>query len=144
MLTNFQLIEICNNLHIPLQGVFMKDNLPSYCEIGNYIINLQSSKDGNGTHWTVLLVRVEGMFFMDSFGAAPSVEIVSFCKKRKGHLGFNNQIIQDLKSSNCGWYCIALLHFMKGKKLYKPINSFINQFDENTKKNDDILLRYFM
>ena len=145
MLTNFDLEKICEKSHIQLNGVYMKDQLPKTVQNGNYIINLQSSNGGKnkGTHWTALIIHDQNAFFYDSFGAAPSKEIRQFIKKRKGcHLGFNNWIIQDIHSESCGWYCLALLKNIqhnKNKDLYQAANDFLNEYVNDTKRNDQIL-----
>ena len=118
MLTNFDLENIFDYYEIPLLGVVMKDDLPKKVIDGSLIINLQSSVDeygneGNGTHWTALVVKGSQSFFFDSFGAYPSIEIVNYCKRRKGlHLVMNNAMIQNIHSENCGYYCISLLLYL--------------------------------
>jgi hypothetical protein len=143
MLTNYDLEDICDSYNIKLNDICMKDDLPARLTDGNYIINLQSSIIGNGTHWLALNVKGKQCFFFDSFGAPPSIEIREFVKKRKGsHLAYNNWIIQDLKSENCGYFCVSfLLHIQKHFKqdLYEAANDYINKFQDDTSKNDNIL-----
>ena len=151
MLSNFDLENICNEYNVPLIGVFMKDELASLKQQnGSYIVNLQSSTDGNGSHWTGLVIKDKEAFYFDSFGAPPSVEIVKFIKKRKAcHLGFNNWIIQDLKSENCGYFCCALLIYIKNNlknkdSLFKVADGFIDGFEDDTRKNDSVLKSFFV
>jgi hypothetical protein len=56
----------------------MKNELPVKIKDGNYIINLQSSTQGDGTHWTALIIRNDTALYFDSFGAPPSTEIIDF------------------------------------------------------------------
>jgi len=125
----------------------MKDQLPVKIKDGNYIINLQSSTQGDGTHWTALIIRNDTALYFDSFGAPPSTEIIDFVKKRKRiHLAFNNEIIQDLKSSNCGYYCLALILYVKHHgsiPLVQSAEDFTRLFMDDTKKNDAILREFF-
>jgi len=125
----------------------MKDQLPVKIKDGNYIINLQSSTQGDGTHWTALIIRNDTGLYFDSFGAPPSTEIIDFVKKRKRiHLAFNNEIIQDLKSSNCGYYCLALILYVKHHRsitLVQSAEDFTKLFMDDTKKNDAILRDFF-
>jgi len=125
----------------------MKDQLPLKIKDGNYIINLQSSTQGDGTHWTALIIRNDTALYFDSFGAPPSTEIIDFVKKRKNiHLAFNNEIIQDLKSSNCGYYCLALILYVKHHAsipLVQSAENFTRLFADDTKKNDGILRHFF-
>ena len=147
MLTNYDLEDLCEHYRIPLIGIYMKDQLPSRVRNGNYIINLDSSNGGKnrGTHWTALVIHDKDALFFDPFGATPSIEIRQFVKKgQKGvHLGFNNWVIQDLKSENCGYFCLSFLMNIQPSRLYKSANDFINQYKDDTKKNDDILRRQF-
>ena len=149
MLTNIDLEELCKHYKIPLRFCGMKDELPSKkgSSDGNYIINLQSSFQGEGTHWTALNVSGNSAAFFDSYGAPPSIEIEQFCKRNKKTLAFNNWIVQDLKSENCGSFCLAFLLFLNrsscGCSNTKKMNEFVNGFNDNTKKNDSILASFF-
>ena len=147
MLSNFDIEEICQQYGVPLVGVFMKDELPSQLCDGNYIINLQSSTEGNGTHWTALVIDKTNAFFMDSFGAYPSQDIVKFVRKRKGlHLGYNNWIIQNIDSNFCGYFCIALFIYLRLNpgKLFHNANMFVSGFNDNSKSNDAVLKSFFL
>jgi len=149
MLTNIDLEELCKHYKIPLRFCGMKDELSSkkVKSDGNYIINLQSSFQGDGTHWTALNISGRSAVFFDSFGAPPSIEIEQLCKLNKKTLAFNNWIVQDLKSENCGSFCLAFLLFLHrsscGCSNTKKMNEFVNGFSENTKKNDSILASFF-
>jgi hypothetical protein len=143
-LSNTDIEKIAKDLCIPIHNILMKDELKN-CkkEIGNYIINLQSSSQGFGTHWTALIIRRDENFFFDSFGALPCEEIIDFIKPKK--LYHNNWIIQDLNSSLCGWYCIGLLKYIqdnKNKLLLTSANDYINMFEDDTKLNSIILKDY--
>ena len=145
-LSNYEIEEVANHYHIPLIDCCMKDELPRTIKDGSYVVNLESSSQGEGTHWTTLIVQPNIAVFFDSFGAPPSTEIVDFVKKRKGiHMAFNNEIIQDLSSENCGYFCLYLCWFVKHHKgdLVKLADGFTRLFDENTKKNDSILRQLF-
>ena len=57
MMSNFDIEKIANHYQIPIV-VVMKDELKYMKPINtNYIINLESSKDGNGTHWMALKIE---------------------------------------------------------------------------------------
>lgn len=147
MLSNFQLERLCRDYKIPIVDICMKNELPNNVSNGSYIINLQSNDQGDGTHWTCLHICDNHALFFDSFGAPPSVEIMDFVKQRpQCKLGYNQGIIQDLKSDLCGYFCVGLLlqlHLTKSRDMYKIANEYINQFDDNTKNNDEILKHYF-
>jgi hypothetical protein len=83
----------------------MKDEIKSLkaSKNANYIINLQSSSQGNGTHWMAILIRINKCFYCDSFGVLPPKEVIAFCKKiPKSHLGYNDFASQNIKAETCG------------------------------------------
>ena len=147
MLSNFDIEKICKFLKLPLVSICMKNEMPSRVKDGCYIVNMQSSTQGNGTHWVGLFLYKTQTFYFDSFGASPPDEIMKFVKKRKDcHLFFNNWIIQDLKSESCGWFCIAFLKYLYQNlqsDLKVVYNDFVNNFADDTKLNDDILKSFF-
>ncbi len=147
MLSNFDIEKICKFYRLPVVSICMKNELPMKVIDGCYIINMQSSYQGTGTHWVALYVYKNNSFYFDSFGAIFPNEIMTFVKKRKGcHLYYSNWIIQDLKSENCGWYVIAFLIYMhqnRQKNLKDVFNDFTNNFHDDTTKNDEILKSFF-
>jgi hypothetical protein len=149
MLSNFDLKELSEHYGFPLTQVLMKDEMKSLKppKNGNYIINLQSSTQGNGTHWICLAIRGKNSFYCDSFGVLMPQEIIAFCKKiPKSHLGYNDFGFQHIKSETCGWYCVGLLIHIQNNPdmdLYKASNEFIKMFAYDTKDNNGILKAYF-
>ena len=109
--------------------------------MGAYIINLDEYSD-IGTHWVALHVNNNDVTYFDSFG----VEHIP--KEIKAFIGHSLSItknifrIQANDSVMCGYFCIGFIDFMlKGKTL----TEFTNLFSPNNfKKNDDIILNYFM
>ena len=99
MITNFDLEKLAKFYKLPLVSICMKNELPPKPEEGCYIVNMQSSSAGSGTHWVAFFLLKNIFYYFDSFGAPPPVEIIDFIKKKKGsHLLFNNFIVQDLKA----------------------------------------------
>lgn len=146
--TNIELFDMAKFYKINnLTAVCQKDKLIMYPLINNsfYIINSQDSTEGSGTHWTCLFLNKNHSYFFDSYGASPSNSIVDYCKKFTKRLHYNNYIIQDLDSDNCGYYCIGWMLFMVNNTKanysnFQPImNDFINAFNDDTKDNDRIL-----
>jgi hypothetical protein len=80
MLSNIDLDNIATDHDINLVGIFSKDELPSRPKDGNYIINLEDSDAGNGTHWTAFtIIGNKYACYFDSFGfmpPTPSIEIL--------------------------------------------------------------------
>ena len=144
MLNNYDLSEVCNNLDIPLNGVYMKNTIPKKLKEGFYIINLDSAPN-SGTHWLTLLLSDKTALYADPFAAPPPIEIIDAVKKSKLHLYFNNWVIQDIDSELCGYYSIALIHYVsthKNLSIINAANAFINLFKDNTKLNGPILKKY--
>jgi ABC-type cobalt transport system substrate-binding protein len=112
-ISNFEIEKIISQLGLQnvFNGCFSKDQLKEL-KRGFYIVNLQSSTDGNGTHWCCLYVvnPVYSIWF-DSFGFPPPEEIESLLK----NYDYNKQDIQNIGSSACGYYCIDFIKFMTGK-----------------------------
>ena len=148
MINNFDLEKIAKFYKLPLVSICMKDELPTKPKEGCYIVNMQSSTSGQGTHWISFFFFKNICYYFDSFGASPPLEVINFIKKKKGsHLFFNNFIIQDLKSSNCGYFALAFLLYMYANReksnLKDVYNEFVNNFADDTTKNDGILKSLF-
>jgi len=62
-------------------------------------------------------------------------------------MAFSNEIIQDLSSENCGYFCLYLCWFVEKYKRSKPliqlVDNFTRLFREETKLNDAVLQRLF-
>ena len=149
MLSNFQLEKLAKIYRVPLNGVFSKDELEDVePRDGNYIVNLQSSTDGCGSHWECLIIRGADAFTFDSFGALPPSEIIDFTKEKRGvkHLAYNRTVIQHLRSDSCGWFVFGLLLYLKDHPhtpLTVAANQYINQFTSDLKENENILSNIF-
>ena len=165
-LTDTQITNLCKRMNIPLGDIVFKDELTSPLEYNKaYFVNLEDShnEDGSendGTHWTYLqLVKYPNgeiaKIFFDPYGAPPSENIKKVVKettKTQG-LPFTEKDIQSLMNNACGWYCLALGHFINASKyrsgnLYEDVNSFMDIFDDlnkscDFKKNEYILKHFF-
>jgi hypothetical protein len=135
-LTNFQLIDILKKYNIKINGIYMKDELPDKLSIGFYICNLQSSYQGNGSHWTALYYNPKLSVYFDSYGFIPPLEIE---QKIKPYV-YNNKDIQNYQSSSCGYFCVAFIKYMyKSTNIFQSYNEFETIFSNDTEKNDAIL-----
>ena len=121
-------------------GVYSRDNLPKIRD-GAYVINFDEYSD-IGTHWVSLWVNnSNNVTYFDSFGVE---HIPKETKTLIGNKNFKTHIfrIQAYDSIICGYFCIGFIYFMlKGKTLTEYTNLFS---PNNFKKNDDIILNYFM
>lgn len=114
---------------------FMIDNIPQSLPRGVYIINHDVST-GDGTHWCLLVIEKNVIYYVDSFGRAPPNEIVNFAKFNKKKLFANKYDIQPYDSNFCGYIAIYLARkfkrLMKTRQLNnKVVDSTIsNSFDK--------------
>ena len=109
--------------------------------MGLIIITLDAYSD-IGTHWVALHVQNNNnITYFDSFG----VEHIH--KEIKAFINNENIItnivrIQAYDSIMCGYFCIGFIDFMLAGK---TLTEYTNLFSPNNfKKNDDIILNYFM
>ena len=111
-------------------GFCSRDNLLDKIKDRAYVINLDKYSD-IGTHWIAFYVNNENVTYFDSFG----VEYIP--KKIKKFINDKNIIanifrLQAYDSVLCGCFCIGFIDFTN---LFSP---------NNFKKNDDIILNYFL
>jgi hypothetical protein len=136
-LSNFDIMKIIQSQGVDdFKGVYMKDQLPDKLERGSYIINLQSSKEGNGTHWVCLYYTPNYSYYYDSYGFIAPLEV----QKKIIPYMYNDLEIQDIDSTACGFYCVAfVLYLNKKMNIEKAFMEFINLFGKDTERNEAIL-----
>ena len=139
-LSNTEILKILKNYEIEINGVFSKDLLPNTLEEGWYIINLQNHNKGNGTHWVCCCKQpLANSIYFDSFGFDSPEELSLDLDPYE----FNQREIQNIDSSACGYFCIALIKYLEENKEKStfPIlmKRFSNNFCKNTLYNDKIL-----
>lgn len=138
-LSNKDIYKILKSQGIQLNGIYMKDELPNKLNSGFYVINLQSSNDGDGTHWTALYYQPKQSYYFDAYGFLAPIEVE---EKLKSYI-YNNKQIQNYNSTACGYYCISfILSMNKQKNKEIGFKKFIDVFSNNSKKNDEILYNY--
>jgi hypothetical protein len=124
LLTDTNLVVMCNLLKIPLRHIGLKD---SYVEIGMptdgaYIVNLDSkSTNKKGTHWTsFLLVRGKALYF-DSYGLTIPLIVRDFILKYEPtQILFSTNQIQSLNSIFCGYFSLYFLYFFTVLHKHNP------------------------
>ena len=138
-LTNFEIQKYYQNLP-RFNGVYSRDN-PTKIKDGAYIINLDEHSD-IGTHWVAFYVQNDNVTYFISFGVEPIPKEIKTFIYRSLSITANICRMQVYDSIMCGYFCIGFIDFMlKGKTL----TEFTNLFSPNNfKKNDDIILNYFM
>jgi hypothetical protein len=166
MLTDIQIEDLAERMKVPLAGVYFKDEIPtpmSYNKV--YIVNLQDSEtdDGDqnsGTHWTMAYIRetpngkLQPIYF-DPYGCPPPEVIKKIIEDECNmKCPYTTKDIQSLMNNACGFYCLALAHFICASRyrtndLYRDVDDFMDMFDDlnhsiDWKKNEYILKHFFL
>jgi len=115
---------------------FLLKQLPYKLERGSYIVNLQSSKEGKGTHWVCFYYTPNFSYYFDSYGYIAPLEV----QNKIFPYMYNDMEIQDIDSTACGFYCVAfVLYLNKKMNIEKAFMEFINLFGKDTERNEAIL-----
>ena len=134
-LTNFEIQKHYQN-EPRFNGIYSRDNLPKVKD-GAYVINHDEYSD-IGTHWVALYVNDD----FDSFGVKHIPKEIKAFIDRSSSITTNIFRIQAYDLMMCGYFCIRFINFMLAGK---TLTEFTNIFSPNSsKKNDDIILNYFM
>ena len=148
MLSNFDLEDIAENYGFTLNSISMKNELKTISpKNGNYIVNLESSTQGDGTHWLSLVIRGKQCFYFDPFGILQPTEIIDFCRRiPKSHLAYSEFEIQNIKADTCGFFASGLLiylHDNPNKDIYLAAGEYMKQYSYGTTENNATLKAYF-
>lgn len=146
LLTNFDLENIYKKLNLNLNAVLNKDLLKNITpKEGNYIINLQNSYVGSGTHWTCFIIKKDIIIYYDSFGVPfPTNLLTFFYRFKKGiRIIYSIDQIQHYNSVLCGYYCLYF-HYFYSKSNNNNDRQILNKHNsifvlKNRKINDKIL-----
>jgi hypothetical protein len=138
-LSNFDIIKIIEDMKLShvFGGVYSKDQLPTLQRKKFYIINLQDSDAGKGSHWTVFFYNKPlTSIYYDSFGFIAPLLV----QENITPYIYNENEIQNYKSSACGYYCIAFIKFLHNKtNKEEAFKTFLKLFNLQTFKNDKVL-----
>lgn len=139
-LSNFDMDNALNTLP-HYGGCFSKDKMPKKLDGKCYVINLQDSGAGGGTHWTFVDDRLPKITqYFDSEGAQPPKSIQKLMKAtgKKGIV--NDFMLQPLASEACGYYCILAAHMLDKSK---GMASMVSLFNLNDPAGNDTILKQF-
>jgi hypothetical protein len=141
-LTDGELVRLLRADHKFVGKIYMKDELPDTLEKNKwYIINLQNSDEGSGTHWVCFKTPAlkEPMIYFDPLiGGDPPIEVLEHAKK--SGVQFHMMEIQNENSTACGWFCVACILSDKGAgSSLVHFKRFISHFSFDTDRNDLIL-----
>lgn len=149
LLSNIDLINLCNELNLPLIHCGFKDNFDDMKRRdGCYIINIGDNHTIGGTHWTALYIKNKYAIYFDSYGENMPMSIRHFVERgNRMSIRENMSCIQALKDTSCGWYCLAFLAYMHHSKdaNMTNLNMFIRMFKidpDRLHMNRKILAKY--
>ena len=119
-----------NGSHWVLAKIFCDEDRDDY----------SSDEEDEGKH------KICNALYFDSFGFGMPKAVSSFLKPFKP-VYCNNREIQNINSSQCGWYCIACdyaLEYKQHSETYlQDYEKFLEMWSNDPKKNLTILKRFF-
>ena len=114
--------------------------MPDKIKDGAYVTNLDDYSD-IGNHWIALYVNSKAATYFDSFGIEHIPQAIRVFIADKSIIASIYRI-QAYDSVMCGYFCIGFIDFMLKSN---NVKDFTNLFSPNNfKKNDDIILNYFL
>ena len=147
-MSNFDLLEWCKYLKIPIRDVLSRDEtVPHNHKLSLFIYNLEPSYM-SGSHWVATYVRGNVINYFDSFGMPPFQEILDHAKKKNLTLLHQDVQIQNLHSTTCGYFCLYFLNEMHkglGKRSPPGVDylHLLQVFDFDTRENEKFIQNYF-
>ena len=139
-MSNFDLLEWCKYLKIPIKNVLSRDQtVPHNHKLSLFIYNLEPSYM-SGSHWVATYVKDNVINYFDSFGMAPFQEIVNHAKRKNLTLLHQDQQLQNLYTTTCGYYCLYFLNEMHKGREYLDI---LKVFSLDTNENEKFIAKYF-
>ena len=140
-MSNYDLLQWCEYLNIPIKDVLSRDeNTPHNHMQALFIYNLEPSYM-NGSHWVATYVKNGIVNYFDSFGMPPFQELVDHVKKKKLILLHQNNQIQNINTTTCGYFCLYFLNEMNKGTSYYDLLKVFNIHD--TMKNEKFIENHF-
>ena len=140
-ISNYDLLKWCEYLNIPIKHVLSRDeNTPHNHMQALFIYNLEPSYM-NGSHWVATFVKNGIVNYFDSFGMPPFQELVDHVKKKKLILLHQNNQIQNINTTTCGYFCLYFLNEMNKGTSYYDLLKVFNIHD--TMKNEKFIENHF-
>ena len=140
-MSNYDLLKWCQYLNIPINNVLSRDESSPHNHMqALFIYNLEPSYM-SGSHWVATYVKNGIINYFDSFGMPPFQEIVNHAKRKNMTLLHQNDQIQNLLTTTCGYFCLYFLNEMnKGRSYYDSLKVFNSH---NTMENEKYIENYF-
>lgn len=117
MTTNIDLERLAKDNKINLDYVIYKDEFTKipYKPNLSIIINMSSTKH-TGTHWMCLYTFKDFIFYFDSFGIEPPIEVINWAIQNNiKKIVYSNYDIQHISDSDCGQLCLFFLGLLQNK-----------------------------
>ena len=140
-MSNHDLIKWCKYLKIPINDVLSRDvSVQHNHKQALFIYNLEPLYM-NGSHLVSTYVKKCIINYFDSFGIPPSQEIVNPARKENLTLLHQNNQIQNIMTTTCGYFCLYFLNEMNKGNLYYDL---LKVFDiHDTMHNEKCIEQYF-
>ena len=95
----------------------------------------------SGSHWVSTYIENGKINYFDSFGLPPFQEIVNHAKEKNLTLIHQNNQIQSLNTTTCGYFCLYFLNEMNRGVSYFNL---LQVFDiHDTTENERFIEKYF-
>ena len=139
-MSNHDLIQWCRYLNIQINDGLSRDETIPHGHQMTFIYNLEPSYM-TGSHWIATFVRDSVIHYFDSFGLPPFQELVDYAIRKNLTLLHQNNQIQNIMTTTCGYFCLYFLNEMqKGLTYYE----LLKVFDiKNSMKNEKFFEQYF-
>ena len=119
-------------------GVFARDELPKKINgLASFIVNTDNSNK-SGEHWLSFYFDEDGVcYFFDPLGFSPKYNNFEiFIKQNCKKYFYNDQRIQSLFSTNCGYFCCLFIY--KKSRNYS-FEKFLNLFFKDCNLNENLI-----
>ena len=122
--TDEQLKKMAIKIGCRLDDVMYLKEFISDPKIGNYILNLDSENRG-GTHWIAVINLPDKLFYFDPFGRLVNKNQLEKLLKKK--IYYSNIKLQNIKETNCGYWCLIFLTEAEDVKTESEFNNALEE-----------------
>lgn len=129
-----EIYECLSNLNVSFYGVYPSDQLPRTVQYPAALVVNTDPHTKPGSHWTAIFINENReLNYFDSYGRPPkSLHMTRFIQRNSRKAKFSKTVLQDVKSTVCGQYCIVFLLFLsRGISMEEFLNIFSNSPIDN-------------
>jgi hypothetical protein len=114
--TNIDLFILAKKYNIQLDHILYRNEVPMLKYKPNLSIIINMSVEGHpGTHWVAMRTYKDFIFYSDSFGVEPPLEVVDWANKYRKNIVYNDYQLELLTGTNCGQLALFTLGLSQGK-----------------------------